>query len=113
MYKKKVKSMQMFHKPVTQASQGDRVGICVTQLDAKQLERGLAADPGFVLTMNGAIISVEKIRFFKGTCESKKSKFHITIGHSTVMAIPWFFKLPENIKPADNNEKEKKISILI
>ncbi len=30
---KKVKSLQMFHRPVASASQGDRVGICVTQLD--------------------------------------------------------------------------------
>jgi selenocysteine-specific elongation factor len=31
---KKVKSMQMFRKPVQVAKQGDRVGICVSQLDA-------------------------------------------------------------------------------
>lgn len=38
--------MQMFHRPVQQAIQGDRVGLCVTQLDAKSIERGLAAEPG-------------------------------------------------------------------
>lgn len=29
-------------------SRGDRLGICVTQLDAKQVERGLACTPGEV-----------------------------------------------------------------
>jgi selenocysteine-specific elongation factor len=43
---KKIKSMQMFRAPVQQCSAGDRVGICVTQLDAKLIERGLAAAPG-------------------------------------------------------------------
>ena len=32
---KKVKSMQMFRKPVNKAIQGDRVGLCIAQLDAK------------------------------------------------------------------------------
>ena len=41
---KKVKSMQMFKRAVQKASQGDRLGICVTQLDAKSVERGLLAE---------------------------------------------------------------------
>jgi selenocysteine-specific elongation factor len=32
---KKVKSMQMFRAPVQKASQGDRIGLCVTQFDPK------------------------------------------------------------------------------
>lgn len=32
---KKVKSIQMFKQPVQKALQGDRLGICVTQLDPK------------------------------------------------------------------------------
>lgn len=31
----------MFRRPVESAEQGDRVAICVTQLEAKQFERGL------------------------------------------------------------------------
>lgn len=70
---KKVKSMQMFRKPVVKASQvgliscdillrlfefinslkGDRVGICVTQFDSKLLERGLVCVPGVVLSATG------------------------------------------------------------
>ncbi|CAF1155219.1 unnamed protein product, partial [Rotaria sordida] len=38
---RKVKSMQMFHKPIDRAIQGDRIGICVTQFDPDKLERGL------------------------------------------------------------------------
>ena len=34
---KKVKSMQMFKKPIDKAMQGDRVGMLFTQLDAKQV----------------------------------------------------------------------------
>jgi hypothetical protein len=38
-------SVQMFKKPVQQARAGDRVGICVTQLDAKAVERGILVRP--------------------------------------------------------------------
>lgn len=38
---KKIKSMQMFRKPVQFAVQGDRVGMCVAALDASKIERGL------------------------------------------------------------------------
>lgn len=45
---KKVKSMQMFKQPLEVARKGDRLGICVTQLDPKLLERGLVCTPGTV-----------------------------------------------------------------
>ncbi|GIL85135.1 hypothetical protein Vretifemale_13547, partial [Volvox reticuliferus] len=61
-----VKSIQMFKAPVQRAVQGDRVGICVTQLDAGLLERGLACTPGTVPTFKGAVAAVEKIRFYAG-----------------------------------------------
>jgi selenocysteine-specific elongation factor len=35
--KRKVKSLQIFRKPITTAMQGDRVGICVPQLDSKEV----------------------------------------------------------------------------
>ena len=34
---KKIKSMQSFHEPVNRAIQGDRVAVCVTQFNSKQL----------------------------------------------------------------------------
>ncbi len=45
---------------------GDRVGVCVTQLDPKLVERGLACAPGSVPTFRGAVAAVEKIRFHAG-----------------------------------------------
>jgi selenocysteine-specific elongation factor len=43
---RKIKSMQMFRKPVDTISQGDRAGVCVTGLDASLVERGLLCTPG-------------------------------------------------------------------
>lgn len=82
---KKIKSMQMFRQPVEKTQQGDRVGICVTQFDPKQLERGLVCTPNALPTIEAAIISVQKIGYYKGTVATK-AKFHITMGHETVMA---------------------------
>ena len=48
------------------ANAGDRVGVCVTQLDAGLIERGLACSPGTVPTFRGAVAAVEKIRFYAG-----------------------------------------------
>ena len=50
---KKIKSMQMFHKPVECASQGDRLGICVTQFDPSQVERCIVSSPGYLQTTYG------------------------------------------------------------
>ena len=49
---KKVKSMQMFRRPVTEARRGDRVGVCIAQLDASAMERGLLVEPGSVPTIS-------------------------------------------------------------
>lgn len=92
---RKVKSMQMFHRPVTSASQGDRVGVCVVQLDAKMMERGLVAAPGSVHEVNAVVASVERIRFHKSPVLSK-GRYHVTLGHSTVMAEATFFRAPSN-----------------
>nr|XP_021150250.1 selenocysteine-specific elongation factor isoform X1 [Columba livia] len=97
---KKVKSMQMFHTPVTYAIQGDRVGICVTQFDPKLLERGLICTPESLHTIHAAIISLKKIQYFRGALQTK-AKFHITVGHETVMGRVMFF----SPAPADFNEE--------
>ena len=100
---KKVKSIQMFRKPVTNAVKGDRIGICVTQLNAKLIERGIAGDPGAYIQTNGAIVSAQKIKFFKGSIKSK-SRMHISIGHSTVMATIQVFSLSPLDSKVDKNE---------
>ena len=55
--------------------QGDRVGVCLTQLEAELFERGLVAASGVVQIVHGAIGRVRKVRFYKSECPSK-SKFH-------------------------------------
>lgn len=90
---KKVKSIQMFRKPVSMAMQGDRVGVCVTQFDPKLLERGVVCTPGSLRTLYAGVISVRKIGYFKGSL-STRAKLHITVGHETVMAKVSFFGLP-------------------
>ncbi|XP_013420042.1 selenocysteine-specific elongation factor-like isoform X1 [Lingula anatina] len=103
---KKVKAMQMFRQPVEKAIQGDRVGICVTQFDPKLLERGLVSSVGVLPTITAAIISVQKIKYFKGPVATK-SKFHITMGHETVMGKVSFFGQKrdgvEDTSGAENN----------
>ena len=87
---RKVKSIQMFHKSVESASQGDRAALCVTNLNAKLVERGIVATPGTVSIVHGAIALVRKVKYFQRECASN-SKIHITIGHSTVLASVTFF----------------------
>jgi len=124
---RKIKGMQMFRRPVDSLQQGDRAGICVTSLDAELIERGLVCTPGsgaldrqscryFSLSplatlppfpvshLHGAIAFVRKIRFFKGVCASQ-SKFHVTVGHSTVVATAVFFGARElAARMAKNNQ---------
>ncbi|KNC55156.1 selenocysteine-specific elongation factor [Thecamonas trahens ATCC 50062] len=88
---KKVKSMQMFKAPVERAVQGDRLGICVAQLNAKLLERGLACAPGTIRAVSAAVVRVSRIPYFRGEIKSR-AKFHLTVGHETVMATLQFFR---------------------
>jgi len=78
------------YRSVKSARQGDRVGICVTNLDPSLIERSVAAAPGSVPSLRCAVCLVKKVRFYKHPCKSF-SKFHISIGHSTVIATVIFF----------------------
>ncbi|XP_066553728.1 selenocysteine-specific elongation factor isoform X2 [Amia ocellicauda] len=100
---RKVKSMQMFRRAVTRVTQGDRVGVCVTQFDPRQLERGVVCAPSSLPTLHAAVVSVAKISYYRGTLATK-SKFHITVGHETVMARVTFFGLPpsDSAPPAND-----------
>lgn len=89
-YQRKVKSMQMFRRKVESIRQGDRAGICIANLDPKLMERGVAAKPGSVKLMKGAIAVVKKVRYFKGKLVSG-AKFHVSVGHTTVMATVTFW----------------------
>ena len=59
---RKVKGIQRFKAPVQSASQGDRIGLCVTQFDAKLLERGIVCAPGAVKSMCACVIPLQKVR---------------------------------------------------
>lgn len=87
---KKVKSMQMFKKPVERAKAGDRVGICITNFDAKLLERGLVCQKGSVEFAQATIIKMNRVKYFKREIKSK-AKLHCSIGHETVMATITLF----------------------
>jgi len=92
---RKVKSIQMFRKGVDKAVAGDRAGVCVTQFDPSLLERGLVCSQGAVPSTWTVVASCERIKFFKGDVESK-AKFHISLGHETVMAKITLFSSPES-----------------
>ena len=87
---RKIKSLQMFREPVQSAHQGDRVGMCVTQFDPSQVERCLLALPGYLRMFYATIICVHKVPYHKLDCKTG-SRFHISIGHETVMAKTTFF----------------------
>jgi len=87
---KKVKSMQMFRRPVSHISQGDRAGVCVTQFEPGAMERGLVCAPGLVRPGLGLLARVERIPYFKLAIKTK-TKFHLSIGNQTVMAKATFF----------------------
>lgn len=87
---KKVKSIQMFRKPMQSAIQGDRIGICITQFDPNLLERGIIARPDYVQNVKLAIIRLNTIKYYKGVIGSK-CKFHMSLGHETVMATITLF----------------------
>jgi len=82
---KKVKSIQMFRKGVASISHGDRAGVCVTQFDPTLLERGLVCSPSSIPISTAVIIDLNCVPYYKGEIRSK-TKFHISLGHETVMA---------------------------
>eukprot|EP00040_Diaphanoeca_grandis_P000625 m.16042 g.16042 ORF g.16042 m.16042 type:complete len:559 (-) comp10843_c0_seq1:245-1921(-) len=100
---KKVKSMQMFRKPCQKALMGDRVGICLAQLDAKLIERGVLCKPKSLPAITAAVCSVDKIRFYKDAVKTK-AKFHLSVGHATVMCTATFFGSDEG--PAFDAQRE-------
>ncbi|XP_071445919.1 selenocysteine-specific elongation factor [Hetaerina americana] len=100
---KKVKSMQMFHRPIEKAIEGDRLGICVTQFDPKLLERGIACCPGYVPTIYAGILPINRVTYFKEKI-CTRSKFHISLGHETVMGkVSLFQELQTSCSSAENS----------
>ncbi|BFG06511.1 selenocysteine-specific elongation factor [Drosophila madeirensis] len=103
--KRKVKSMQMFRENVTSASMGDRIGLCVTQFNAKLLERGVIAQPGYLKPVFAVSLQLRPIRYYKHDIKSK-SKLHISVGHDTVMANVTLFQDTEVQSPEFDISRE-------
>lgn len=103
---RKIKSMQMFKQQVTSIAQGDRAGICVSNLDSTILERGIVASPGAVQVWEGAIALVRKVSYFNGSLPHA-SKFHVSVGHTTIMAVVTFWgakELDSDVNSAGNDQ---------
>jgi len=104
---RKIKSIQMFKRRTLSISQGDRAGICVSNFDATQLERGVCATPGSVKYVKGGIALIRKIiPHYKGPYLKNKSKYHVSVGHSTVMATVSFWGAKE-LKEKQEEEREE------
>jgi len=105
----KVFIFDFFRGLVTEVVQGDRAGICVTNLEAKLIERGVASTPGSVSLVSDAIAVVKKVKYFPGKLISN-SKFHVSVGHNTVMASAIFFGGQElaakGISGKDSDERD-------
>jgi selenocysteine-specific elongation factor len=95
----------MFKRQVPSIMQGDRAGVCVSNLDAKLLERGIASTPGAIQLWREGIALVRKVKYFPGELPCG-GKFHISVGHATVMATVAFFGARElsEIDEADGSE---------
>lgn len=105
---RKVKSLQMFRRQVPFIRQGDRAGICVANLDAKLLERGIAASPGVVQLWKSAIALVKKVPYYPGTLPCG-SKFHVSVGHATVMATVTFWGARELLLQQQQQQQQQEV----
>jgi len=102
---KKVRSLQMFKQSVNEAIQGDRVAMCVAALDAKELERGIVLGEKFpVPTLDACVCCISRLNYYKHSINTK-AKFHVTLGHQTVMASAYFFcPLMDAATPATSSD---------
>lgn len=50
----------------------------------------MAASPGSIPLLSTVICMVKKVRFFKLVCKSN-TKFHVTVGHTTIVANAVFY----------------------
>ena len=107
-FDRKVKSIQMFRRKVQSIRQGDRAGICISNFDPNLLERGFAASPGAVQLLKGAIALVRKVPYFPGALKCG-AKFHISVGHTTIMATVTFWGARELAESHNNVDSEFEI----
>jgi selenocysteine-specific elongation factor len=88
---RKIKSIQMFKTQVTTVREGDRAGICISNFDSNEMERGIiSSPPGRIQSWKSAIALIRKVRYYPNQLHSN-SKVHISVGHTTVMATVTFW----------------------
>lgn len=85
----RVRSLQVFRRPVARAAAGDRVGIGLAGLAPAALERGLLAAPGTLPVAAAVVGRAHRVPWHRAPCRAK-TKFHVTIGHCTVLATVHF-----------------------
>ncbi|XP_054289460.1 selenocysteine-specific elongation factor-like [Macrosteles quadrilineatus] len=103
---KKVKSIQIYRRNVERGTAGDRLAVCVTQFDPKLLERGIVCTPGYLTTVHCVVSTIHKVRYFRGPIASK-AKFHISIGHDTVIGkVTLFCRTDLQIETSFDKEEE-------
>jgi len=106
--KRKIKSIQVFRQNVTNIKQGDRAGICISNFSPSLMERGISCSPSYMKLWYGGIALVRKARYFNGELKSG-TKFHISVGHCTIMADVKFWGYNELEYRLKMNGEEKNI----
>eukprot|EP01084_Bolivina_argentea_P263257 445498_1 len=103
---RKIRSIECYKNNVLSAIAGDRISVSIAQFSSKKLNRGLICAPNTVPMIYRAIARCDRIRYFKETIKSR-SKFHITIGHSTTIAQIQCFRKPtiDEIEKHKSDEK--------
>ena len=98
----RVRSLQVFRRPVTCARAGDRVGIGLAGLAPAALERGLLAAPGTLPLAAALVGRAARVPWHRAPCRSK-TKFHVTVAHATVLATVHFCRQAD--APADKGKE--------
>lgn len=91
---RQIKSIQVFKKPAKEVRQGDRAAFMVQPFKADDIDRCLVTTPGMLRKVTGVVALIEMCKYFKGEIRSKE-KFHVTIGHSNIMADVYLFQARE------------------
>lgn len=98
----KIKSMEMFRKPVQVARQGDRVAMLMHHLEAELVERGIGCTPGYLKKSKQCVIDLHLVRLYKRPIKNK-ARFNIMSGHQTVEGeIRLFYSPNKMVDPKES-----------
>ena len=87
------------------------MGVCVTQFDPQLFERGYVCSPGALSRIYAAVVSLNAIPYYKLPVTSKH-KFHVTIGHDTIMASVHLFSPGEFGQCAISEYRDAELAML-